>query len=406
VPQVQRRGARRPRKATGALAKFAATNNRKSAARLLPGLERYLLDQHLKGLDDPERKQDIIHPSEISKSAWCPRATYNRIVWTGQKRPLPTDEKWRMQRETIFTEGDRIHEKWQTNWWAKGDLWGRWRCMHCTRMFWAQSPRTCEHCGSAALKYAEIPMFDQAHLLGGQGDGEIRDDDGVVMLEVKSVGDGTVRVEQPATFSKYNHKAVLDDGTEMTFFDMRGCFRDLKRPFPSHLRQSWTYLWMRAQMVEQRGWPECEGIVVLYEAKSTQATKEFFVKRNDDIVLPLLDICLDIVYALEKGKPPPCKEGRRSSCPECKPYEKGATSDPRQSPTDGARRGDDERQGSSREEEPGTSAEAGRRTTAVARRPDRPARRRPDSDDGSVHTLGGLLADAARDGHRGRRGRQ
>src|SRR4051794_41054517 len=142
------RGKSRSRKPTGALATFAAA--KKSAGRLLPGLERFLLQQHLAGLDDPDRAQDIIHVSEISKAAWCPKATYLRIIATKAGEKLPTDEKWRFQRENIFSEGDRIHEKWQSSWWAKGDLWGRWRCMYCSRMFWALSPRECEHCGSAA----------------------------------------------------------------------------------------------------------------------------------------------------------------------------------------------------------------------------------------------------------------
>lgn len=410
--QVRRRsvkGAPRARKVTGALAPFA--DAKKQGGKLLPLVERFLLKQHLAGEDDLERRQDIIHPSEMAKSDWCPRATYYRIVWTAEGRKLPV-EKWRFQRENIFYEGDRIHDKWQANLWAMGVLWGRWKCLHCITYFWGQSPRVCEKCGSPALRYAEVPMQSAAHLLGGQGDGETRIKDSCLFVEVKSVGDGTVRIESPTAFRKHNHK-VIEKGTdkESTYFDMRGLFRDIRHPFPSHFRQVLIYLFLRDLKTQNEDWPECEGCVIIYEAKSTQATKEFFVKRDNSLIEDLLSECLDIVYALENDRVPACKVGRRSSCPECEPFinpkkddSDSGTAAHEERPT-GLPGGEDQGDSGSGEEEPRAGRAATGSGTRVARRSDRPQRRVPDEPHGRVHTLGGLLPESTGDG-RGRRSRR
>ena len=75
---------------------------------ILPKVKDHMLKQY--GYD-ADRDPTVIHPSEIVKADWCPRATYLRIIsgkWPDEK------EKFDFVRENIFATGNDIHSKWQT----------------------------------------------------------------------------------------------------------------------------------------------------------------------------------------------------------------------------------------------------------------------------------------------------
>ena len=111
----------------------------KRETRLLGDIQRALLTSD----DSAGRRNDMLHPSEISHSEWCPRASYHRLA--GHK---PTSEgpvtHWQMR--MIFDEGKEIHKKWQSRIWDLGRLTGIFRCMDCKQVWWAISPQRCENC--------------------------------------------------------------------------------------------------------------------------------------------------------------------------------------------------------------------------------------------------------------------
>lgn len=219
-----------------------------SPYRLLAPVERLLLEQNAK--NNEERDSLHLHPSEICKKDWCPRSSWYKI--SGYPGP---NESFSLQRLNIFAEGHLIHEKWQR--WLKE---------------------------SGVLEAAEVPIKDIDHHIIGHADGIISDSKGRAVLEIKSVGVGTVRMEDYGLFAPYSRNEINIDGL----------WASIKKPFPSHVRQTQLYM-------------HCLGIhdaIILYEWKANQDVKEFSIQYQPDIVDSLLASCHTVVRALEENQPP------------------------------------------------------------------------------------------------------
>lgn len=282
----------------------------KTETRILGAIQRHLMVR----VDEKQveyQTQPVIHPSEMCKTDWCPRATFFRLVGA----PAAEAEPNAFTLENVFQEGHDIHHKWQNWLWEMGILRGRFRCNSCGGVKVEVSPQSCSACGAGrwAMEYLEAEFRSEKYLIAGHADGDIADDDNeelCPLLEVKSIGTGTLRFEAPSLLAKHTHKAKDDDGTEKTLVDYEGLWRDIKRPFPSHLRQGTIYL---AVSGRQR-------MVFIYEAKWSQQVKEFRVKYQPEIVAELLDACLDIKYALKTNNPP-CRPSwaasDNSTCSKC-----------------------------------------------------------------------------------------
>lgn len=293
------------------MAQLAET--KKSTSLLLGDIHKHLLDQHGKPTD---RRQDIIHPSEMAKADWCPRQTYYRLAGVSPEK----GRSFSAQLEAVFMEGHGIHAKWQT-WLQQMDrLWGKWKCPVCD--YWEMGTggrKTCPSCRDRThlatlpvyLDYAEVPVQAESEfLIAGHEDGAIEELN--ALIEIKSVGIGTVRFDQPELLREYTVKT--EDGK--TVIDLDGLWKSLRRPFGSHIRQTQIYL----RLCQEMGLP-FDKVIFLYEYKATQAHKEFVVKYNPEIVQPLFDSALDIKYALKKGKAPPrpdfCGQDKKVCKTEC-----------------------------------------------------------------------------------------
>jgi CRISPR/Cas system-associated exonuclease Cas4 (RecB family) len=219
-----------------------------SPHRLLAPVERLLLEQNAK--NNEERDSLHLHPSEICKKDWCPRSSWYKI--TGYPGP---SESFSLQRLNIFAEGHLIHEKWQK--WLKQ---------------------------AGVLLEAEVPIKDVEHHIIGHADGIISDKHGKAVLEIKSLGVGTVRMEDYALFAPYARGDINIDAL----------WASIKKPFPSHVRQTQLYM-------------HCLGIheaLILYEWKANQDVKEFTIHYQPDIVDSILASCHTVVRALEDNEPP------------------------------------------------------------------------------------------------------
>jgi CRISPR/Cas system-associated exonuclease Cas4 (RecB family) len=284
----------------------ALAESKKSRSVLLGDIHKHLLDQHDKPTD---RRQDIIHPSEMAKSDWCPRQTYYRLAGVSPEK----GRSFSAQLEGVFEEGHMIHAKWQKWLQQMGRLWGTWRCGECK---WAKVATGgllyCEHCDARQpLEYREVPVeAEEEFLIAGHEDGAIEDLQALV--EIKSIGIGTVRFDQPELLREYTVKT--EDGK--TVIDLDGLWKSLRRPFGSHIRQTQIYL----RLCQEMGLP-FDKVIFLYEYKATQAQKEFVVQYNPEIAEPLFETALDIKYALKKGKPPPrpdfCGQDKKVCKTEC-----------------------------------------------------------------------------------------
>jgi len=373
----------------GRFAKAAKNNN-----DLLADCERLLLREH----DEPQvqnggvRRNDVIHPSEMAKSDWCPRSTYLRIA-NSRAGIIPKTEAAHFQLENIFEEGHEYHRKWQSRFRRMNRLRGRWFCEACSHRWQAISPFDCPECGAPtdAISYHEVGLRDKDYLISGSADGEVislNTDADDVLIEVKSIGEGTIRQELPAVLMKHTHEIVDPTwGKKMKVLDHRGVWKDITTPFGPHLRQGLIYLKLRND-------PAIKRICFIYEYKPTSAVKAFYVTRDDAEVQELWDLCGDIVYALDQGGEPPRCIDRSGPCKSCKEQGHDAGAPPAGAAGEGVAESRD-RAGE------GAAPAAGPTTVRrprAAGRPDRPRRRRPDGPAGEADAVGRLLGRSASSG--------
>jgi CRISPR/Cas system-associated exonuclease Cas4 (RecB family) len=239
---------------------------------ILPEIEAHLVAAQ--EARDALRDVDHMHPSDLAKTNWCPRATYYKLTSV----PESNKQRLTLQRRNVLEEGHRIHEKWQTLMWKTGRLKGEWKCRACSHVWWDVSPTACASCGSESIKYHEVAIKDPKHMIIGHADGIVQFDVDYV-VEIKSVGLGTLRWEAPSLYSAYETGELNIDEV----------WKRIKRPIPAHNRQVQLYM-------------HCLGIpqaLVIYEWKPTQDVKEFNVKFSPDVVKPMLDGAKEVMNALE-----------------------------------------------------------------------------------------------------------
>ncbi|MFD4858464.1 hypothetical protein [Streptomyces atratus] len=339
---------------TGGLKNIAAAQ-KFNESEILGPVQKHVI---AKNNQDNSRRQDIIHPSEMSHGDWCPKATYLRIK-NLRAGGTYTKESFGFQSLNIFQHGHEVHHKWQTWLWEMGLIWGTWSCRSCGHTWEATSPQACADCDSTNIGYDEIPLNAEDELLiAGSADGGVN----TSFMEFKTVGAGTLRFEEPELLKSHTHKTV--DGK--TLVDYEGLWRGINRPFSSHLKQGQIYL-----KLAEIGGLDVTRVVYIYESKFNQGTKEFVVKRRESIITPLLNSAAEIKSALDDGGPiPDCPKGGCKHCEPKKTTEEKSSGE--ESPA--ARRGTEERR-TAHPDGPvrrGTvrRGQAPRRTTRPVRRPD------------------------------------
>lgn len=281
-------------KLTGRLADYA---NASKGTILLGDIQAHMMKEHAKPSD---RRQDIIHPSEMAKENWCPRSTYYRIKACREASDpfLKPSESIGVQLLNIFDEGHHIHDKWQKRLQKMGDLCGDWKCLVCGASWTGLDTFACpERCGSRADKhiYHEVPLHAEQYLIHGHADGAIPRLKS--LIEIKSVGTGTVRIAAPDIYAA---------NTEGSMIDLQGLWKDIKKPFPEHINQGQLYLTLCSLMGL-----EYDQIIFIYESKYNQGVKEFVVKYDPDYCDNMLKQANIITNALAGCNP------NGEDCPIC-----------------------------------------------------------------------------------------
>lgn len=271
------------RKPSGLLAAFAET--KKPPTVLLGDIQAHVV----KKTQDNDRRQNIIHPSEMCKEDWCPRATAYRISGEQPSNPA-TSNGHRL--ETIFQEGHDIHTKWQSWLGEMGRLWGRWVCDVCGSETYDVGQQPCKACGRQLMTYREVPLdAETSHMICGHADGAVLDVRS--LIEIKSIGLGTVRMEEPSLVSKYTVKT--EAGKSVVDYD--ALWKGIKRPLLTHRKQAGIYLFI-ARLMDI----DVDQMVFIYENKANQDTKEFAIRYSEDLIEPLIDLALDIKWAVENNR--------------------------------------------------------------------------------------------------------
>jgi hypothetical protein len=261
---------------------------KKSSPRLVGDVERHLMARPLE-----DRATDVLHPSEMVKSDWCHRASWFALNGYEVKKEKPN-----LRLQSIFDEGHAIHTKWQ-NWFQEmGVLYGKFQCVVCNTQTTGTSPQ-CEKCNQpTTMNYQEVTLVSEPHRIAGHTDGWIKGIGEDCLIEIKSIGSGTLRFEAPDLLAKA-------DG------DLQKAWRSIRRPFNTHLRQGQMYL----ELLRLSGTPVNE-IVFIYELKADQDYREFVIKADSESVIHLFDAATEIVSAKE---PMECNVSA-SGCKSCQQF--------------------------------------------------------------------------------------
>lgn len=266
---------------------------KRKQTRLLGDIERYL--QTRKGQD---RRTDVLHPSEIIKNDWCKRASYFLLKGYPKMQPNPT-----LRMQTIFDTGHQVHAKWQSWFQDMGVLHGKFKCLVCNNITWGTSPDVCESCGRGGmLEYAEVTLHDDALRIAGHTDGWIKGIGNDTLIEIKSIGPGTIRYGNPTLMAEA-------DG------DLMKAWGKVNRPFADHIRQGQVYLELMKRMGN-----DVNEIVFLYELKADQSYKEFSVKADFEIVRHIFEGAEKLVAAVNANEEPKCSNNPGNTCKQCEPY--------------------------------------------------------------------------------------
>lgn len=254
----------------------ALLDTKKRPSRLLGAVEQHVLTKPL----DLSRRHDILHPSEIVKDDWCAREAYFRIKDVRSGGIYQPDRPG-LRLASIFEEGHAIHDKWQTWLREMGVLYNN----------------------------DEVTLYSDEHVMRGSTDGWIVGLGDDFLIEIKSIGSGTLR------HSGYGYLIDQEGSLEKAFDGIR-------RPFSPHRKQGQVYLHlahlMAAQGLLER--PAPEEIVFLYECKANQAYKEFVVQYDPSTVAYQFDLAKDIAWGLDNDRAPGCNLDPQNGCQKCAPY--------------------------------------------------------------------------------------
>lgn len=264
----------------------------KNKSRLVGRVERHLLSR-----PPGDRRTDVLHPSEIIKRSWCHRASY--FLLKGYPK---IQERPNLRLQSIFDEGHAIHAKWQNWFYEMGVLHGKFKCLSCERITWGTAPSSCDWCQHKSLEYAEVTLEDPKLRIAGHTDGWIKGIGDDCLIEIKSIGPGTIRNESPDLFKDSS--------------DFMSAWKNVRRPFNSHLLQGQMYLELMKRMGH-----DVNEIVFLYELKADQDYKEFVIQADFELVRHIFENAEKIVKAIDKGAAPLCNNNIAGTCSQCEGYE-------------------------------------------------------------------------------------
>lgn len=278
----------------GTLKDFVAAG--KHPSRVLGSVERWLLTQP----KDTSRRTDVIHPSAMVKADWCHRAEFFELQGN---EPGPSKYKTSMKQMLTFEEGHRIHARWQ-DWFSKmGNLYGKWECQGCEEKDWLLSSELHQDPTCGPYVYREVPVHSDAHKIYGHADGWLKGFGDDLLLEIKSVGEGTFRWEEPGM--------LIEHG------DFKTAWKNLRTPFNSHIAQAQVYMKLLEIMNPDNHPKEA---LFLYESKVDQEVKEFVVAKSDFGITELFDAAEMIVNSIASGVEVPCNINPQGKCQKCEVF--------------------------------------------------------------------------------------
>jgi CRISPR/Cas system-associated exonuclease Cas4 (RecB family) len=270
---------------------------KKRPTRLLGDIDRFLIMQPA-----GDRSTTVLHPSEITKKDWCKRSSWFLLQGAPKKQ-----DKHPFKLQSIFDTGHALHAKWQKYFQDMGVLHGRFSCLACDHITFGTSPEACESCGAPSRKlvYDEVTLFDNDLRIKGHTDGWVKGIGEDTLIEIKTVGPGTLRMEAPSLMQEA-------DGNFLK------AFSNVNRPFGPHVLQGQVYLELMKRMGH-----DVNEITFIYELKADQSMKEFSVKADYELVRHVFEGAARVVEAIESGEVLDCSNNPGGTCSQCDSYKEG-----------------------------------------------------------------------------------
>lgn len=264
-------------------------NTKKRPTYLLGPLERWWMSR----TTPSDRRTDVLHPSEITKSDWCIRESWFLLEGEEKKR-----ESISLRLARIFQTGHDAHSSWQSMLAEANWLRGLWSCSQHGQ-WWGLREDYCLEC---SVTYEEVPIVHDEYFIAGHADGWVTGVPGQedALLEIKTIGMGTLRA-----------------GGESVAGGLDKSFSRLTRPLHTHVRQAMLYLYCLKYMYEKGVIQEDppSQLVFIYELKSDQTPKEFVVQYHEDYLEDTLEKLEELRICREEGRVPECsKEKGSCSC--------------------------------------------------------------------------------------------
>jgi hypothetical protein len=278
-------------KPTGDLKKLVDLG--KSNSRVLASVERFVISKP----QENDRRTDVLHPSAMAKADWCHRASFFEL--TGRK-PAPSKYGRSLRMDNVFQNGHDMHARWQNYFGEMNRLYGIWECTGCGLREWGL--RTDIHvCNDLPPVYREVALKYEPLRIHGHADGWLKGFGDPLLLELKSVGAGTARFEDPDLFYKH-------DGNPTKIWD------NIKNPFYSHIQQAQIYMKLM-ELLELSDAPQ--EAIFIYENKGTQEAKEFIMAKSDFSIAPIFEAAQMIIDAIGVDSPPMCNINGIAGCAQC-----------------------------------------------------------------------------------------
>lgn len=261
--------------------------------RLMGDIERHLMQRPV-----GDRSTTVLHPSEIIKVDFCKRASW--FLMSGYTK---LGEKPNLRLQSIFDEGHAIHAKWQKWFQEMGVLYGRFTCVACEFSMFDIGTVNCPNCYRDTMEYREVTLYDDKLRIKGHTDGWIKGVGDDTLIEIKSIGPGTLRTAVPGLMMDANG-------------DFMKAWKNVRRPFPEHILQGQMYLELMKRMGH-----EINEIVFIYELKADQDYKEFSVQADYGLVEHIFKKAEDVIAAVEAKIAPECNNNPGGTCKQCAPYQ-------------------------------------------------------------------------------------
>lgn len=283
-------------KLTGKLKRFIDVG--KVETRVIGPTERWVLSSPS---NNSKLKLDgYLHPSKIIKSMWCHRTSYFELLGHADGSEYNSKS---IKQYMVFQQGHHIHSKWQTIFKNMDKIYGLWKCSHCGLKEWGMHSEVSNLC-IGPWEYKEVPIVHEPLKLKGHADGILKGFKDPLLLEIKSIGPGTIKWEHPDLLNRAGNS-------------FENAWKLLDGPFASHILQAQLYL----KMLELSGKETPQEAIFIYESKLDGDVKEFVMPKDDFGVDEVIQNVKNIINAIETGVPPMCNLRGEERCGQCKEYD-------------------------------------------------------------------------------------